>query len=54
LKKSDVALRVLGLYVEDPNRRFVTRSVMEQGPAHELLDAEAVAVAPEQVDPKRV
>jgi hypothetical protein len=52
--KFNAVLRELGLYVEDPNRRFATRSVLEQGPAHELLDAEAVVVSPEQIDPNPV
>jgi hypothetical protein len=48
-----VALRQLRLYVEDPSTRFVTLGVMGQGPAHELLNAEAL-VAFEQVDPDPV
>jgi hypothetical protein len=36
------------LYIEDLNTRFMTLNGMEQGPAHELLDAEAVVVVFEQ------
>jgi hypothetical protein len=40
----DVALRER-FYVEDLNTPFMTLNGMEQGPAHELLDAETVVVS---------
>jgi hypothetical protein len=44
----------LHIYVEGINARVVILSVMEQGPAHQLLDAEAGVVALEQVDSKPI
>jgi hypothetical protein len=44
----DVALRDLRLCIEDLNLRFMTLNGTEEGPAHELLDAEAVVDAFEQ------
>jgi hypothetical protein len=44
----DVALRELRLCTEGMNTRFMTLSGMEQGPAHELLDAETIVAAFEQ------
>jgi hypothetical protein len=44
----DVALRELRLCIEELNTRFMTPNGREQGPAHELLDAETVVVAFEQ------
>jgi hypothetical protein len=41
----DVVLQELRLYIEDLNTRFTALNAMEQGPAHELLDAEAVVAA---------
>jgi hypothetical protein len=43
-----VALRELRLYVEDQNTGITALNAMEQGPTHELLNAEAIVVASEQ------
>jgi hypothetical protein len=45
----DVALRELRLHIDHLNTRFMTLNGREQGRAHELLDADTVVVAFEQI-----
>jgi hypothetical protein len=42
------AFRAWRVYIEDLDTRFMTLNGMEQGPAHELLEADTVVVAFEQ------